>query len=92
MKQIKPLVRVRTVLALDPFVVRVEFEDGTVKKIDLDRYLRGPVFEAIRNNPGQFAQVAAEGGTIAWPNGADIDPDVLFYGLEPAWLTEPEPA
>ena len=23
---------------------------------------------------------------MAWPNGADIDPDVLYYGLKPAWM------
>ena len=85
------LVRVSKVSAFQLLVVQVEFEDGTVKQIDLDRYLHGPIFEAIRNNPAQFAQVTVEGGTLAWPNGADIDPDVLYYGLEPAWSTELEP-
>lgn len=92
METLGPLVRVNKVLALRPYTVRIEFEDGLVKEVDLDRYLRGPVFEDIRNNPALFAQVVVEGGTIAWPNGADIDPDVLYYDLEPARLMEAEPA
>ena len=40
-----------------------------------------------------FRSVKVEGGTIAWDNGADIDPDVLYYDLKPAWMeTEREPA
>ena len=92
METLGPLVRVKKVLALQPYIVRVEFEDRTVKEIDLDNYLRGGVFEAIRNSPAKFAEVTVEGGTIAWPNGVDIDPDVLYYDLEPATLTESEPA
>ena len=37
-----------------------------------------------------FRSMQVEEGTIAWPNGADIDPDVLYYGLIPAWAVAPE--
>jgi hypothetical protein len=71
----------------------LEFEDGTEKEIDLEPYLRGPIFEPIKNDPALFHNVRIEGGTITWPNGADIDPDVLYYDLRPAWMEEkPEPA
>jgi hypothetical protein len=38
------------------------------------------VFRSVRVDP--------ELGTIVWPNGADIDPDVLYRGLKPAWMEE----
>ncbi len=46
METLGPLVRVKKVLALQPYIVRVEFEDRTVKEIDLDNYLFG---DATRN-------------------------------------------
>jgi hypothetical protein len=80
------VVSVTGVRVLDRFVVELTFDDGCVKRIDLDPYLDGPVFEPLRSDPALFGAVAvdAEGGTIAWPNGADIDPLVLRYGLTPA--------
>lgn len=79
------LVRVQSVEPREGFSVDVHFTDGSQREINLAPYLQGPIFEPIRNNPSLFRAMQVEGGTIAWPNGADIDPDVLYYGLRPAW-------
>jgi hypothetical protein len=86
MERLGPLVRVRTVEPLEGFRLRLGFEDGTQKEVDLEPYLNGPIFEPVRNDPAMFRAVRIEGGTIAWDNGADMDPDVLYYGLKPAWM------
>ena len=48
--------------------------------VDLAPHLRfRGVFEPLRE-PAYFAQVCVdrELGTVVWPNGADLDPDVLY--------------
>lgn len=86
MKSLGPLVRVEAVEALGGYNVRVTFQDQTQKEIDLAPFLWGPIFEPIRNDAAMFGSVKAVGGTIGWDNGADIDPDVLYYDLKPAWM------
>lgn len=93
MAYLSPLVRVRAVEALDNYKVRVKFEDGTQKEMDLKPYLHGPIFESIRDDLAVFRTVKVQEGTITWDNGADIDPDVLYYDeLKPAWMEEHEHA
>jgi hypothetical protein len=86
------LVRVQSVKVMDGFCICLSFTDGTQKEIDLEPYLRGPIFELIKNDPRVFRSVHVDErmGTIVWDNGADIDPDVLYYSLKPAWM-EMEP-
>lgn len=81
-------VRIRAIEPLEGFKVRLEFTDSTTKEIDLNIYLHGPIFEPIRNDPQVFRSVKVDSrmGTIVWENGADIDPDVLYQGLTPAWM------
>jgi hypothetical protein len=79
-------VHVTAIRMLDGFEVEFTFSDGVVRQIDLDPYLRGPIFAPVRTDPMYFrsAFVDPEGGTISWPNGADLAPDVLRYDLTPA--------
>lgn len=84
------MIGVRSVEALEGYRLRVGFEDGTERVVDVDRFLRGPIFEPIRRDRKLFeaVQVDPELKTVVWPNGADIDPDVLYGRFEPAWAEE----
>jgi hypothetical protein len=46
---------------------------------------RGRGFEPLRRDPALFRGVRVDEalGTVVWPNGADLDPDVLLLALEP---------
>lgn len=90
MDKLGPRVRVRTVEPRKGFKVLFTFDNNIQREIDLDPYLHGPIFEPLRSDPAKFRAMKIEGGTIAWDNGADIDPDVLYYDLKPAWREEAE--
>ncbi len=66
--------------------VRLRFSDGSERVVDLAPFLWGPVFEEIAAADDVFHQVRVdpEIGTIVWPNGADLDPDVLHGDHERA--------
>ena len=84
MEHLGPLVRVRGVEPLEPYKVLLTFGDGTQREVDLAPYLGGPIFDPIRQNPEVFRAIRVVGSTVGWDNGADIDPDVLYYNLTPA--------
>lgn len=86
------LVRIRSVKCLDNYRVELTFTDNSKKIVDLEPYLRGPIFAPIRSSPAMFRSVSVDPrmGTIVWENGADIDPDVLYLDLKPAWMETPE--
>lgn len=86
MTVIDRLVDIVKVEPLDGFKARIEFEDGAKKVVDLEKYLHGPIFEPIRRDPAFFRSMSIVDGTITWPNEADIDSEVLYYDLKPAWM------
>jgi hypothetical protein len=79
-------IRVTEVESLGGFSLRLRFNDGAERILDFADELWGPVFEPLRRDPGLFRQVRVdpELGTIVWPNGADMDPDVLRGRRNPA--------
>ncbi len=64
---------------LKDYKLRLEFNDGVLKDVDLKDELHGEVFEPLKNVE-LFGQVAVnpDTGTIEWPCGADFAPEFLY--------------
>ena len=77
------MIRIREVIPLGPFRVRLVLTDGSIVERDLAPLLTGPIFEAIRSTPAHFREVRVDSGTLVWPNGADLCPDVVIWGGPP---------
>jgi hypothetical protein len=73
-----------------PHGLRLAFNDGTRKTVDVRPLLSGPVFEPLQD-PAYFARVTLDPvcGTVVWPNGADFAPEALH---ELAPVEEPSAA
>jgi hypothetical protein len=77
------LLRIRAVEALDDFRLRLTLTDGSIVERDVSALIIGPVFDSLKRDPEKFRMARAEGGTVVWPNGADLCPDVLIWGGPP---------
>lgn len=59
------------------YSLRLTFNDGVSKQIDLQPYLTGDVFGQLLDRQ-QFIQYALTPITIEWANGADLAPEFLY--------------
>ncbi|HXU45474.1 MAG TPA: DUF2442 domain-containing protein [Thermoanaerobaculia bacterium] len=57
--------------------IHLTFQDGSEATVDFEQWLEGPIFEPLKD-PEYFRRFFLDGGTIAWPNGADIAPETLY--------------
>jgi hypothetical protein len=70
---------VTDVTYLGAYRLRLQFNDGKVKDVDLKDELYGEIFEPLRDIT-LFKKVAVNPNTntIEWPNGADFAPEFLY--------------
>ncbi len=75
----KPILHINDAEICGPYALRVEFDDGVVKRVDLRPLLTGPVFEPLLD-ADYFARVIVDPvcRTVVWPNGADLAPEALY--------------
>ena len=79
--------RIQRIEPLAGYRLRLGLSDGRTVERDLSHLV--PATDDGRNvfapwrDPQYFAQVRlAEYGTAVWPNGVDLDPDVLIWGVD----------
>lgn len=85
---------VKSVRPLSDHRLHLQFDDGVEGEIDVAAMIAFyGVFEPLRNFEF-FRKVAVhtELGVVCWPNGADLDTDVLYSEVVGAPLTQNETA
>lgn len=59
------------------YTLRVAFNNGVVKNVDLQKHLSGDVFGELLDM-NKFVQYGLTRVTIEWANGADFAPEFLY--------------
>jgi hypothetical protein len=73
-----PIHKVTGFDVVGPYRIRVTFEDGVVRLIDLGAILEGELYGPLRDlELFNAVSLDPEVHTLVWPNGADFDPATL---------------
>jgi hypothetical protein len=87
--------RIKDVQYLHEYVLRLSFVDGVEAELDFANKVvgRGGVFAPLAEI-AYFAQVTVdpEAQTLIWPNGLDLDPDLLYAEATGIQLSIPQDA
>ena len=72
------ILRVEAVQLVGPHELKLRFNDGATRRVDLLPVLNGPIFLPLRDTE-LFSRVVLDpvAGTVVWPNGADFAPEYL---------------
>lgn len=73
------------------FRIHLTFNDGTEASVDFESWLTGPIFEPLKD-VAYFRNFFLDGGTVVWPNGADIAPETLYEAAQLHTTTIHRPA
>lgn len=66
---------------LGGYRIKIRFDNGESKVVDLQTHLDGPIFEPLKElDFFRSFYVDHDIDTIVWPNNADFSPDFL-YGI-----------
>ena len=68
---------VNKVRALKNYRVELTFENNETRVFDVKPYLDTGLFKKLKDE-SFFKQVRVSFDTIGWPNGIDLDPEVLY--------------
>jgi hypothetical protein len=70
---------VKDVDYVSEYKLLLTFDDGSVRRVDLEPHLDGEIFEPLKEiNYFKRVSVNRDLDTIVWENGADMSPDFLY--------------
>jgi hypothetical protein len=76
------LPKVINVIALSNYTIRLRFESGEDRIFDVSSFLDRGIFSELKDTE-LFKKARVSFNTVEWPNGADLDPEMLYEDSRP---------